>query len=152
MTRLARAIALLVVSAPAARAEVDINKGKTLVQIYDNGCAGCHRSVRGLAHGRGASALTSFLTEHYTSSAKDAAAMAAYVLGGGGVGTPAASQPPRPRAPLPTPLPPPPKPTIVVVVPNAPVTPSPSLNPPATEPVESQPDADASVPRDSIPD
>ena len=75
---------------PAAYAQVNIDQGKAPAQIYESDCAACHKSMRGLANGRGASALTSFLTEHYTSSSKEAAALAAYVLsGGGGVGTPA---------------------------------------------------------------
>jgi mono/diheme cytochrome c family protein len=81
---------------PAAHAQVNIDQGKAPAQIYDSDCAACHKSIRGLANGRGASALTSFLSEHYTSSSKEAAALAAYVLGGGGgVGTPAPAHSPK---------------------------------------------------------
>ena len=89
-------IVLAALAPPAAHAQVNIDQGKAPAQIYDSDCAACHKSMRGLANGRGASALTSFLTEHYTSSAKEAAALAAYVLGGGGgVGTPAPAHPPK---------------------------------------------------------
>jgi len=93
----ASAIALLAALAPpAAHAQVNIDQGKAPAQIYDSDCAACHKSIRGLANGRGAPALTSFLTEHYTSSSKEAAALAAYVLGGGGgVGTPAPAHAPK---------------------------------------------------------
>jgi hypothetical protein len=81
---------------PAAQAQVNIDQGKAPAQIYDSDCAACHKTMRGLANGRGASALTSFLTEHYTSSSKEAAALAAYVLGGGGgIGTPALAHAPK---------------------------------------------------------
>jgi hypothetical protein len=89
-------IALAALAPLAAHAQVNIDQGKAPAQIYDSDCAACHKSVRGLANGRGAPALTSFLTEHYTSSAKEAAAVAAYVLGsGGGVGTPVPTRPPK---------------------------------------------------------
>jgi hypothetical protein len=89
----ASAMILLAALAPAAGyAQVNIDQGKAPGQMYDSDCAACHKSIRGLANGRGASALASFLTEHYTSSAKQAAALAAYVLAnGGGVGTPGAA-------------------------------------------------------------
>jgi hypothetical protein len=95
--RFASAMVLLAALAPpAAHAQVNIDQGKAPAQIYDSDCAACHKSMRGLANGRSASALTSFLTEHYTSSGKEAASLAAYVLGGGGgVGTPAPTHPPK---------------------------------------------------------
>jgi hypothetical protein len=229
---------------PAAHAQVNIDQGKAPAQIYDSDCAACHKSMRGLANGRSAPALTSFLTEHYTSSSKEAAALAAYVLGGGGgVGTPAAAHAPKlkpepttasaeepkdrevkrpakpegeqgqaPKAQRPSgtsqkpdgtnqkpdgtqtaiggpgsvapdrkPVPGPgrrepsaapagtaarisgqakpveaptatPKPTSVVVVPSAPEGPGPGASLAAPEPSQAQPGADASVPRDNIPD
>jgi mono/diheme cytochrome c family protein len=89
-------ILLAALAPPAAHAQVNIDQGKAPAQIYDSDCAACHKSIRGLANGRAAPALTSFLTEHYTSSSKEAAALAAYVLsGGGGVGTPAPTHAPK---------------------------------------------------------
>lgn len=82
-------VLLAVVAPPLARAQVNIDEDKTPAHIYDNDCAVCHKSIHGLANGRGNSALAGFLAEHYTSSKQEAAALAAYVLaGGGGSGTP----------------------------------------------------------------
>lgn len=87
--RLAPALVLFAALAPPmAHAQVNIDQDKTPAHIYASDCAVCHKSIRGLANGRGSSALTGFLAEHYTSSRQEAAAVAAYVLaGGGGVGT-----------------------------------------------------------------
>jgi len=95
--RFASAMTLLAALAPpAAYAQVNIDQGKAPAQIYDSDCAACHKTMRGLANGRSPPALTSFLSEHYTSSSKEAAALAAYVLGGGGgVGTPAPAHAPK---------------------------------------------------------
>jgi hypothetical protein len=81
--------ALLFLTAPSVSyAQVNIDQDKTPAHIFASDCAVCHKSTRGLANGRGGSELTGFLAEHYTSSREEAAAMAAYVLaGGGGVGT-----------------------------------------------------------------
>ena len=85
---LAMAMAMAMALAPAmALAQVNIDQDKSAAQIYAGDCAACHKSVRGLANGRDAGALAGFLSEHYTASAKEAAAVAAYVLAsGGGVG------------------------------------------------------------------
>jgi hypothetical protein len=89
-TRLAPAfvlLALLLLPLPA-RAQVNIDQDKTPAHIFASDCSVCHKSARGLANGRGSSALTGFLSEHYTSSREEAAAMSAYVLAsGGGIGT-----------------------------------------------------------------
>jgi hypothetical protein len=93
---LVSAMIALAALAPPALAQVNIDQGKAPGQMYDSDCAACHKSIRGLANGRSSSALASFLAEHYTSSSKEAASLAAYVLGsGGGVGTPAATHPPK---------------------------------------------------------
>jgi hypothetical protein len=83
-------VLLAALAPPLAHAQVNIDQDKTPASIYQSDCAVCHKSVRGLANGRGSSALEGFLAEHYTSSQQEAAALAAYVLaGGGGTGTPA---------------------------------------------------------------
>lgn len=91
---LAPAVVLFAVLTPhLAHAQVNIDQDKTPAHIYANDCAVCHKSIRGLANGRGSSALAAFLTEHYTSNEQEAAALAAYVLaGGGGSGTPASAR------------------------------------------------------------
>jgi hypothetical protein len=94
LRRRAPLLALLAVLAPpAVHAQVDIDQDKTPAHIYESDCAVCHKAIRGLANGRSRTALTAYLTEHYTSSDSEAAALAAYVLsGGGGVGSPASGR------------------------------------------------------------
>jgi len=83
--RLALTIGLFAGLAPAiAHAQTNIDQGKTPAQIFANDCAACHKAVRGLANGKNSATLASFLREHYTASREQAAALAAYVLGGGG--------------------------------------------------------------------
>src|SRR5271170_1291816 len=82
---LAPAIGLLAVLAPAmACAQTNLDQGKSAAQIFAAACAECHKAPRPLANGRNSAALTDFLREHYTTSRDQAAALAAYVLGGRG--------------------------------------------------------------------
>jgi len=67
-----------------ARAQVNIDQGKSPAEIYSNDCATCHKTPRGLAVGKSSSSLSGFLREHYTASPEQASALAAYVLGAGG--------------------------------------------------------------------
>jgi hypothetical protein len=100
---------LAALAPPVAHAQVNIDQDKTPAHIYASDCAVCHKSIRGLANGRGPTALATYLAEHYTSSDSEAAALAAYVLsGGGGVGSPASAHdaltgPARPRDTVATP-------------------------------------------------
>ncbi len=83
--RLAPTIGLVAMLAPAlAQAQTNLDQGKSASQIFAAACAECHKAPRGLANGRNGSALTEFLREHYTTSRDQAAALAAYVLGGRG--------------------------------------------------------------------
>jgi hypothetical protein len=83
--RLALTIGLFVGLAPAVtHAQTNIDQGKSPAEIFANDCAACHKGARGLANGRGSSALASFLREHYTASSDQASALAAYVMGAGG--------------------------------------------------------------------
>jgi hypothetical protein len=67
-----------------ARAQTNIDQGKSPAEIFANDCATCHKSPRGLASGQGSASLAGFLVEHYTSGRDQAAALAAYVMGAGG--------------------------------------------------------------------
>lgn len=98
--RLVPAVVVIAAFVPSmARAQVNIDQDKTPAHIFASDCAVCHKSTRGLANGRGNSALAGFLAEHYTSSQQEAAAMAAYVLaGGGGVGNPPPARQQKPDA------------------------------------------------------
>lgn len=87
--RFAPAIGLVAGLAPAmfpalARAQVNIDQGKSPAEIYSTDCATCHKTPRGLAAGKNSLMLSAFLREHYTASRDQAAALAAYVLGAGG--------------------------------------------------------------------
>jgi hypothetical protein len=83
--RLAPTIGLVAVLAPAmAYAQTNLDQGKSASQIFAAGCAECHKAPRGLANGKNAAAVADFLREHYTTSREQAAALAAYVLGGRG--------------------------------------------------------------------
>jgi hypothetical protein len=79
-------IGLLAALAPAmAHAQTNLDQGKSASQIFATDCAECHKAPRGLANGKNSAALTDFLREHYTTSRDQAAALAAYVLGGRGI-------------------------------------------------------------------
>jgi hypothetical protein len=81
--RLAPIIGLVALLCPVlAKAQTNLDQGKSASQIFANACVECHKEPRGLAKGRSASALTEFLREHYTTNAQQAAQLAAYVLGG----------------------------------------------------------------------
>ena len=83
--RFAPLIGLFAVLAPAmAHAETNLDKGKSASQIFSAACSECHKSPQGLAKGKSNSTVTEFLREHYTTSRDQAAALAAYVLGGRG--------------------------------------------------------------------
>jgi hypothetical protein len=77
------------VAVPAAAQNLDA--GKPPSQIFAEGCAGCHRSVRDFKNGVSAS----FLREHYTTSSDMASTMAAYLAG---VRADPRSSPPSPKS------------------------------------------------------
>ena len=67
------AAAVLAAAAPAG-AQANLDAGKSAAQIFADTCNACHRSPREI---RPTSAA--FLREHYTTGAREAAAMAAYL-------------------------------------------------------------------------
>jgi hypothetical protein len=66
-------VGLALTPAPA-QAQSNIDAGKTPAQIFSDTCNACHRSPRELKPTN-----AGFLREHYTTGAREAAAMAAYV-------------------------------------------------------------------------
>jgi hypothetical protein len=87
--RLAPIIGLVALLCPAlAKAQTNLDQGKTPSQIFANACVECHKDPHVLARGRSASTLTEFLREHYTTNGQQAASLAAYVLGGRSADTP----------------------------------------------------------------
>jgi hypothetical protein len=79
------AMALAMLATPA-RAQTNIDQGKSSAEIFASDCAVCHKTTRGLADGKNSLMLSGFLREHYTASRDQAAALAAYVLASGGNG------------------------------------------------------------------
>ena len=78
-------IGLLGALAPAlAHAQTNLDQGKSASQIFASACAECHKDAHGLGKGKNSAGLTDFLREHYTTNAQQAAALAAYVMGGRG--------------------------------------------------------------------
>jgi len=91
--RLALVIGLAALLCPAlAKAQTNLDQGKSPAQIFATVCVECHKEPHGLAKGRSGSALADFLREHYTTNSQQAAALAAYVLGGRSADTGAAPQ------------------------------------------------------------
>jgi hypothetical protein len=82
---------ICVVSAAPARAQVNIDQGKSTAEIFSNDCGTCHKTAKGLANGQNSATLAGFLREHYTSSAQQAASLAAFVLGAGSGPPPSAN-------------------------------------------------------------
>jgi hypothetical protein len=64
----------LAATATSAQAQSNLDAGKSPAQIFSNTCNACHRSARELKQ-----TSTGFLREHYTTSAQEAATMAAYL-------------------------------------------------------------------------
>ena len=64
------------------RAQTNIDQGKSAAQIFSSTCTDCHKSVSALRKGKSTAAIAEFLSEHYTTGPAQAAALAAYVVGG----------------------------------------------------------------------
>jgi hypothetical protein len=76
-------IGFLAALAPAmARAQTNIDQGKSASQLFANACAECHKAPHALAKGKSAATVAEFLREHYTTGRDQAAALAVYVVSG----------------------------------------------------------------------
>ena len=60
----------------------NLDEGKTPAQFFSSSCAVCHQSGQGLAKGRSAGMLASFLRQHYTTSTAQANTLAGYLASG----------------------------------------------------------------------
>jgi hypothetical protein len=67
-----------------AHAQTNLDQGKSASQIFASACAECHKEAHALSKGKNAARLADFLGEHYTTNAQQAAALAAYIVGGRG--------------------------------------------------------------------
>ena len=63
-----------------ALAQTDYSAGKTPAQLFAGDCSACHKTPRGLAKGRDARTLATFLREHYTTKSQSAGLLASYLL------------------------------------------------------------------------
>ena len=94
-------ISLFAALAPAVAyaQQTNLDQGKSASQLFAGSCAECHKAARGLAKGKSADAVAAFLREHYTTGRDQAAALAAYIVGGRDtVATPAPAKKPPERA------------------------------------------------------
>lgn len=62
---------------------IDLNEGKSPPQMFASDCAVCHQKPHGLAKGRSAGQLASFLRQHYTTGIEQARAMAGFLTSSG---------------------------------------------------------------------
>jgi hypothetical protein len=81
LLRLCLTLSAMLVLPGAALAQVDYSAGKSAPQLFGSDCSACHQSPQGLAKGRDASALSSFLREHYTTGGASAGLLANYLAG-----------------------------------------------------------------------
>jgi mono/diheme cytochrome c family protein len=65
--------------AGAARAQENLDMGKTPAELYGSDCAICHQSPRGLSKGGGIFGLEAYLRQHYTASGRSARTIANYL-------------------------------------------------------------------------
>jgi mono/diheme cytochrome c family protein len=91
---LAALVPAMVLVSAGARAQTNIDEGKSPAQIFASDCAVCHKTPKGLGNGKNSLTLAAFLREHYTASREQAAALAAYVLGAGSGSGPVADKKP----------------------------------------------------------
>jgi hypothetical protein len=62
---------------------MDLDEGKSPQQMFSTSCSVCHQSAQGLAKGRSAGQLGSFLRQHYTTGTGQANTLAGYLTSGG---------------------------------------------------------------------
>ena len=96
LLRLCLTLSAMLAAPGAALAQVDYSAGKSATQLFSSDCSACHQSPQGLAKGRDASTLGSFLREHYTTGGASAGLLANYLAG-----QPAGRQPAARRSPTP---------------------------------------------------
>ena len=62
---------------------MDLDEGKSPQQMFSSSCSVCHQSPAGLAKGRGAGQLSSFLRQHYTTGSGQASSLASFLASPG---------------------------------------------------------------------
>ena len=79
LRNLAALAAIIVLTCSAARAQENLDAGKSPQKLFAEGCSTCHRSAKGLAKGRFSFTLYLFLQKHYASNASSAWALTSYL-------------------------------------------------------------------------
>ncbi len=62
-----------------ARAQENLDRGRSPAQLYASDCAECHRNPKAVGRTMSSGSLAGFLREHYTASRESAAALAGYL-------------------------------------------------------------------------
>ena len=70
-------------TAVGARAEENLEAGKSPSQIFSGTCSACHKSPRGLLKNVPASSLPGFLRQHYTTGSQMASLLASFLISNG---------------------------------------------------------------------
>jgi mono/diheme cytochrome c family protein len=73
------ALFVLSLAGAKARAQENLDQNKSGPMLFAASCVTCHKSARGLAKGRMSFTLSSYLRQHYTSSATSAQILTAYL-------------------------------------------------------------------------
>src|SRR5215468_8702480 len=76
---LAALAAIVVLACGTARAQENLDAGKSPQKLFAEGCSTCHRSAKGLAKGRFSFTLYLFLQKHYAANSSSAWALTSYL-------------------------------------------------------------------------
>src|ERR1700760_1200040 len=87
------AVMLLVGCSSAARAQENLEAGKSPSQIFAGTCTACHKSPRGLLKTVPPGSLAGFLRQHYTTSPNMADVLSSYLVSNGATDTRLGGQP-----------------------------------------------------------
>jgi hypothetical protein len=71
--------AIVMLSCSAARAQENLDAGKSAPKLFAESCSACHRNAKGLAKGRFSFTLYLYLQKHYASNASSAWALTQYL-------------------------------------------------------------------------
>jgi hypothetical protein len=79
LRNLAALAAIVVLACGTARAQENLDAGKSPQKLFAEGCSTCHRSAKGLAKGRFSFTLYLFLQKHYAANSSSAWALTSYL-------------------------------------------------------------------------
>jgi len=71
--------AVVLLTCSAARAQENLDAGKSAPKLFAESCAACHRSAKGLAKGHFSLTLYLYLQKHYASNSSSAWALTSYL-------------------------------------------------------------------------